>query len=214
MSAKTPLASVALLAATACVLTGCSKAASKSASRRRSDAGRARQRRRRRGAAALRLGGRGQGNGRRDSVATSRRLEAVQGDQAGGRAGADEGHARARVIDPLECDFAGGTLKVNITARRHRAHSNTPCRRVTDPATQSAASVTQAFWFAPVEGHTTPWLESYKGSVACEVSPAEPADAAIPSDRRRTPDNRPGPTPAPTRPRKASLCNDVFAAGS
>ena len=116
-------------------------------------------------------------------------------------------------VEPLECDFAGGTLKVNIRLD-DAAHKQYTAQASPTPGHDVAGVGDQAFWFAPVEGHTTPWLESYKGSVACEVSPADPDQTTLTYTG-----NPPIVTIANSdatayAQKEGVVCNDVFAAGS
>jgi hypothetical protein len=85
-----------------------------------------------------------------------------------------------KVVDyPGECSFYGGDLKIDI-------YPNDPNQKfyqnpVNGPGTTPLSGVgDQAQWFAPVPGGTTPWVEAHKGSLTCELSPADVAETTIP----------------------------------
>ncbi|HTC70306.1 MAG TPA: hypothetical protein VK662_12110 [Acidothermaceae bacterium] len=83
------------------------------------------------------------------------------------------------VDNPGECSFYGGDLKIDI-------YPNDPNQKfyqnpVNGPGTTPLTGVgDQAQWFAPVPGATTPWVEAHKGSLTCELSPADVAETTIP----------------------------------
>jgi hypothetical protein len=80
---------------------------------------------------------------------------------------------------PGECSWYGGDLKIDI-------YPNDPTQKyyqnpVNGPGTTPVPGVgDQAQWFAPVPGATTPWVEAHKGSLTCELSPADPPETTIP----------------------------------
>jgi hypothetical protein len=113
-------------------------------------------------------------------------------------------------INPLECDFAGGSMKVNIrlddAARKQYTLLASPA-----PGHELTGVGDQAYWFEPADGHTTPWIESYKGSVACEVSAADPPETTIPytgSGIYTITDA----DAAAYAAKEGALCSDVFSA--
>jgi len=79
---------------------------------------------------------------------------------------------------PGECSWYGGDLKIEI-------YPNDPTQKyyqnpVNGPGTTPVPGVgDQAQWFAPVAGGTTPWVEAHKGSLTCTVSPADPPETTL-----------------------------------
>jgi hypothetical protein len=116
-------------------------------------------------------------------------------------------------INPLECDYADGSLKVNIRLD-DAAHKQYTMLASPAPGHEVTGVGDQAYWFEPVVGHTTPWFESYKGAVACEVSPADPDQTTLTYTG-----NPPIVTVADSdamayAQKEGAVCNDVFGAGS
>jgi hypothetical protein len=119
--------------------------------------------------------------------------------------------ATAVVNEPGECSFYGGDLKIDI-------YANDPTQKyyqnpVNGPGTTPLTGVgDQAQWFAPVTGKTTPWIEAHKGSLTCTVSPADPPETTLPYTG-----SDPFYTIAPAdsaayAAKEGALCNDIFAA--
>ncbi len=82
------------------------------------------------------------------------------------------------VNNPGECSWYGGDLKIDI-------YANDPTQKfyqnpVNGPGTTPVPGIgDQAQWFAPVPGATTPWVEAHKGSTTCELSPADPPETTL-----------------------------------
>jgi hypothetical protein len=119
--------------------------------------------------------------------------------------------ATAVVNYPGECSFYGGDLKIDL-------YANDPTQKyyqnpVNGPGTTPLTGVgDQGQWFAPVPGKTTPWIEAHKGSLTCTVSPADPPETTIPYTG-----SDPFWTIAPAdsaayAAKEGALCNDVFNA--
>jgi len=83
------------------------------------------------------------------------------------------------VNEPGECAWYGGELKIDI-------YANDPTQKyyqnpVNGPGTTPVPGVgDQAQWSEPVPGATTPWIEAHKGSLTCVLSPADPPATTIP----------------------------------
>jgi hypothetical protein len=217
MSAKSHLTSVALVAVTVCALTGCSKSSSKNPSAAAAASALA-------ALASGGAGGAGGAGGPSVPAGAAKGLAAALGgalDVSKQCKAIKPADAQALMkatlapvqIEPLECDFAGGTLKVNITLD-DAAHKQYTMQASPTPGHEVSGVGDQAFWFAPVEGHTTPWLESYKGSVACEVSPADPADTTLVFTGNPPIVTIADSDAAAYAQKEGAVCNDVFAAGS
>ena len=211
-SRSASLVSIALVAATACLLSGCSKSKSASA-------------------------GSGGATGAAASIAAAAAAAGVSVPPgaaaaiagATGKGGAlDESKLCAAVKpadvqalmkaavtpvvnEPGECSWYGGDLKLDI-------YANDPTQKyyqnpVNGPGTTPVPGVgDQAQWFAPVTGATTPWVEAHKGSTTCTISPADPPETTLPytgSD----PFFKIAPADSAAYAAKEGvLCNDIFAA--
>jgi hypothetical protein len=116
------------------------------------------------------------------------------------------------VVDyPGECSFYGGDLKIDIYANdpNQKFYQNP----VNGPGTTPVPGVgDQAQWFAPVPAASTPWVEAHKGSTTCTVSPADPPETTLPytgSD----PFFKIAPADSAAYAAKEGvLCNDIFSA--
>lgn len=168
MTTKTHLSGLAVVAAAACLVTGCSKS-TKTPSAAAQGAGATAGA----GQAAVAALGGGGGGGVLD---VSKQCKAIKPADAQALMKAT---LSAVVFNPLECDFADGTMKVNIRLD-DATHKQYTLLASPTPGHELTGVGDQAYWFEPAEGHTTPWIESYKGSVACEVSAADPPDTTIP----------------------------------
>ncbi len=210
MSAKKYLTSVALVAAAVCALSGCSKT-SKSPSATAAAAA----------LAALASGGAGgpsvpAGAAKGLAAALGGALDVSKQCKAIKPADAQalmKATLSAVVINPLECDYAGGTMQVNIRLD-DSAHQQYTLLASPDPAHTISGVGDAAFWFEPVPGHTTPQLASYKGSVACDVAPADPADTTLVYTGTPPIVTVADSDAAAYAQKEAALCRDVFAAGS
>jgi hypothetical protein len=115
------------------------------------------------------------------------------------------------VNNPGECSFYGGDLKIDI-------YSNDPNQKyyqnpVNGPGTTPVSGVgDQAQWFAPVPGASTPWIEAHKGSTTCTVSPADASETTLPYTGT-SPFYKIAPADSAAYAAKEGvLCNDIFAA--
>jgi hypothetical protein len=212
-SRSASLVSIALIAATACVVSGCSK--SKSSGSAAGDPG-----------AALAAAGKSAAAAAGVSVPAGAGAAIAGATGQGGPLDSSKQCAAIKpadvqalmkapvtpvVNDPGECSFYGGDLKIDI-------YANDPTQKyyqnpVNGPGTTPVPGVgDQAQWFAPVPGATTPWIEGHKGSTTCTVSPADPSETTLPYT---------GTSPfykilpadsAAYAAKEGALCNDVFAA--
>lgn len=115
------------------------------------------------------------------------------------------------VNDPGECSFYGGDLKIDI-------FPNDPTQKYyQNPVNGSGTTPVpgvgdQAQWFAPVPGASTPWVEAHKGSLTCTISPADVSETTLPytgSD----PFFKIAPADSAAYAAKEGvLCSDIFAA--
>ena len=115
------------------------------------------------------------------------------------------------VDNPGECSFYGGDLKIDI-------YLNDPTQQyyqnpVNGPGTTAIPGVgDQAQWSEPVPGATTPWVEAHKGSTTCVLSPADPPETTMaytgsdPFYKIAQADS------AAYAAKEGVLCNDIFAA--
>jgi hypothetical protein len=208
------LVSIALMATTACLLTGCSKSKS-SASSGGSTSGST-------GAAAVAAAASAAGV----SVPAGAAAALAGATGAGGPLDTSKQCAAIKPADvqalmkapvtpvvnnPGECSFYGGDLKIDI-------YANDPNQKyylnpVNGPGTTPVPGVgDQAQWFAPVVGTNTPWIEAHKGSTTCVVSPADPPETTIPYtgtdpfEKIATADS------AAYAAKEGVLCNDIFNA--
>jgi hypothetical protein len=115
------------------------------------------------------------------------------------------------VNEPGECSWYGGDLKIDI-------YANDPTQKyyqnpVNGPGTTPVAGVgDQAQWFAPVTGATTPWVEAHKGSLTCTLSPADVAETTL-TYTGSDPFFKIAPADSAAYAAKEGvLCNDIFAA--
>jgi hypothetical protein len=195
---STGLVSIALMATTACLLTGCSKSKSSSA-----------------------------GTGGAGGAVPANLSAAVAGaTAAGGALDASKECAAIKPADvqalmkapvtpavnnPGECSYYGGDLKVDI-------FTNDPTQKyyqnpVNGPGTTPLTGVgDQAQWFAPVPGSTTPWVEGHKGSTTCTVSPADPSETTLPYTGTQPFYKILPADSAAYAAKEGVLCQDVFAA--
>ena len=196
MTTKAHLRSVAVIAAAACLVTGCSKS-SKTPS---AD-----------GAAASTGGGQAAvaalGGGGGSVLDVSKQCKAIKPADVQALMKATLAPVQ---INPLECDFAGGSMKVNIRLD-DAAHKQYTLLASPAPGHELTGVGDQAYWFEPADGHTTPWIESYKGSVACEVSAADPPDTTIPYTGSGIVTIT-EPDAAAYAAKEGAVCNDVFSA--
>lgn len=207
------LVSIAVMATTACLLTGCNK--SSSASSKAADSG-----------AALAAAGASAAAAAGVSVPAGAAAAIAGATGAGGALDMSKLCAAVKPADvqalmkapvtpvvnnPGECSWYGGDLKIDI-------YANDPTQKyyqnpVNGPGTTPVPGVgDQAQWFAPVPGSTTPWVEGHKGSLTLELSPADPGETTIPYTG--TP---PLVTIAPAdsaayAAKEGVLLNDIFAA--
>lgn len=115
------------------------------------------------------------------------------------------------VNEPGECSWYAGAFKIDI-------YPNDPTQKyyqnpVNGPGTTPVPGVgDQAQWSSPAGVHSTPWVEAHKGSLTCVVSPADPDQTTIPYT---------GSPPIVTiaaadstayAAKEGVLCNDIFAA--
>jgi hypothetical protein len=200
MTTKTHLRSLAVVAVAACLVTGCSKSSKSSAAAAQGAAASTGA-----GQAAVAAVGGGGGGGVLD---VSKQCKAIKPADAQALMKAT---LSAVVVNPLECDYADGTMKVNIRLD-DSSHNQYTLEASPDPAHTVSGVGDAAFWFEPVTGHSTPWFESYKGSVACEVSPADPDQTTV---------TYTGHMPIPVisdadaaayAQKEGAVCNDVFSA--
>ncbi len=207
------LVSIALMATTACLLTGCNK--SSSASGAAGDSG-----------AALAAAGASAAAAAGVSAPTGAAAAIAGATKAGGPLDesklckaikpADVQALMKATVTPVvnypgECSFYGGDLKIDI-------YANDPTQKyyqnpVNGPGTTPVPGVgDQAQWSAPVAGATTPWVEAHKGSTTCTISPADPPETTLPytgSD----PFFKIAPADSAAYAAKEGvLCNDIFAA--
>jgi hypothetical protein len=199
MSTKKHLASFAVIAAAACLATGCSKSSAKSPAAQGAAASTGS------GQSALAaLGGGGGGGGVLD---VSKQCKAIK--PADAQALIKE-TLSAVVINPLECDYLGGEMKVNIRLD-DSTHKEYTLQATPDPAHTVSGVGDAAFWFEPAAPHTTPWLEAYKGSVACEVSPADVDKTTLAYTGQAIPTIADSDAAAYAQ-KEGAVCNDVFSA--
>jgi len=175
------LAGIALVATTACLLTGCSK--SKSSGSAAGDPG-----------AALAAAGKSAAAAGGVSAPAGAAAAIAGATGAGGALDDSKLCAAVKPADiqavmkatvtpvanfPGECSWYGGDLKIDI-------YANDPTQKyyqnpVNGPGTTPITGVgDQAQWFAPVVGATTPWVEAHKGSLTCTISPADPPETTLP----------------------------------
>jgi hypothetical protein len=115
------------------------------------------------------------------------------------------------VDNPGECSFYGGDLKIDI-------YANDPTQKyylnpVNGPGTTPVPGVgDQAQWFAPIPGTNTPWIEAHKGSTSCVVSPADPPETTIPYTGTDPFEKIAPADSAAYAAKEGVLCNDIFAA--
>ena len=210
-SRSTSVLSIALMATTACLVAGCNKSSSASTAGGGSTGGTA---------SAAAAGGSA-------PVGAAAAIAAATGGGGGGGVLDVSKQCKAikpadiqalmkatlssPTINPLECDYAGGSLKINIRLD-DSDHKQYTLQASPAPGHTLTGIGDQAYWFEPVTGHTTPWLESYKGSVACEVSPADPDLTTL---------TYTGSMPIPTiadgdaaayAQKEGAVCDDVFSA--
>jgi hypothetical protein len=213
MSKNVRRSGVAIVAAAACVLTGCSKSsktpsAAPQGAAASSGAGQA-------AVAAIGTGGTG-GTGGAGGITggiagaldVSKQCKAIKPADAQALM---KSTLSAVVVNPLECDYSGGDMTVSIRLD-DPTHKQYTMQASPDPAHTVSGVGDAAFWFEPATGHTTPWLEAYKGSVACEVSPADVDKTTLVYT---------GQMPIPTvadsdaaayAQKEGAVCNDVFSA--
>ena len=174
------LVSIALMATTVCLLTGCSKSKSASpgsggatgAAASIAAAAAAAGASVPPGAAAALAGATGKGG----PLDFSKQCAAIKPADVQALMKAP---ATPVVDNPGECSFYGGDLKIDI-------YPNDPTQQyyqnpVNGPGTTPIPGVgDQAQWSEPVPGATTPWIEAHKGSLTCVVSPADPPETTIP----------------------------------
>ncbi|HEY5201176.1 MAG TPA: hypothetical protein VIJ31_09725 [Acidothermaceae bacterium] len=211
-SRSTGLVSIALMATTACLLTGCSKSKASSGA---GDPG-----------AALAAAGASAAAAAGVSVPAGAAAAIAGATGKGGPLDESKLCAAVKPADvqalmkatvtpvvnnPGECSWYGGDLKIDI-------YANDPTQKyyqnpVNGPGTTPLTGVgDQAQWFAPVLGKTTPWIEAHKGSLTCTVSPADPPETTLPYTG-----SDPFYTIAPAdsaayAAKEGALCNDIFAA--
>jgi hypothetical protein len=102
-------------------------------------------------------------------------------------------------------------MKVNIRLD-DASHKQYTLQASPDPAHLVQGVGDAAFWTQPVAGRTTPWLESYKGSVACEVSPADPDQTTLVYTGTPPLVTIADSDAAAYAAKEAAVCNDVFSA--
>jgi hypothetical protein len=179
-SRSTGLVTIALMATTACLLTGCSKSKASSGA---ADPG-----------AALAAAGASAAAAAGVSVPAGAAAAIAGATGAGGALHESKLCAAIKPADvqalmkapvtpavnnPGECSYYGGDLKVDI-------YANDPTQKyyqnpVNGPGTTPLTGVgDQAQWFAPVPGKTTPWIEAHKGSLTCATEPADPPETTMP----------------------------------
>lgn len=159
-SRRASLASIAVVAATACLVTGCGGKSAPAAG----------------GSAAALAAAISQG---------SKAISGVSGEldvskQCAAITTADvqallKGPPGAPVTNPLECGWKGTDLKVDLSPDDADKHSYNDLLSTEGHAIAGLGDVAQ--WFEPVPGSTAPDVNAHKGSLTCYVQAPDPLPA-------------------------------------
>lgn len=210
MSTKSHLTSIALVATVGCLLAGCGKSGATSASNTGHAAGAA-------AAAQTAAGSDGGGAGQSalaalgaggDVLDVSKECKAIKQADAQSLMKADVG---AVVINPEECAYSGGAMKVSI----HLSDADkSEYTALASPAPDHLLTGIgdEAFWFQPVPQRTVPWLSAHKGSVSCDVSPADPVDTTLAYTGNPPLVTISDSDAAAYAQKEGTLCNEAFSA--
>jgi hypothetical protein len=211
-SRSTGLVSIALMATTACLLTGCSKSKASSGA---GDPG-----------AALAAAGASASAAAGVSVPAGAAAALAGATGKGGPLDSSKECAAIKSADvqalmkapvtpvtnnPGECTFYGGDITIDI-------YPNDPTQHyyqnpVNGPGTTPVSGVgDQAQWFTPVPGSSTPWIEAHKGSTTCTISPADVSETTIPYTGTPPFDKIAPADSAAYAAKEGVLCQDVFNA--